>query len=45
MQWAWSIDGWIVLAGGATAAHPLSAGMVVRSETQNLGRVGFRVTA
>lgn len=36
--------GWIVLAGGATAAHPLSAGMVVRSETQNLGRVGFRVT-
>ncbi len=37
--------GWIVLAGGATAAHPLAAGMVVRSVTQNLGSVGFKVGA
>ena len=35
----------LLAAGGATAAHPLDAGMVIRSETQDLGRVGFSVAA
>jgi 2-oxo-3-hexenedioate decarboxylase len=35
--------GWIVLAGGATAAHPLSVGQHVRTLMQNLGSVSIRV--
>lgn len=35
--------GWIVLAGGATAAHPLSPGCHVRVDMQTLGSAGFRV--
>lgn len=35
--------GWIVLAGGATAAHPLSPGSYVRVDMQTLGSAGFRV--
>lgn len=35
--------GWIVLAGGATAAHPLSVGQQVRMVMQNLGSVSIRV--
>lgn len=35
--------GWIVMAGGATAAEPLSAGDWVENEIQNLGRVAFSV--
>jgi 2-oxo-3-hexenedioate decarboxylase len=35
--------GWIVLAGGATAAEPLRPGVAVQLEMQALGRVGFRV--
>ncbi|MBM3518301.1 MAG: 4-oxalocrotonate decarboxylase [Alphaproteobacteria bacterium] len=35
--------GWIVLAGGATAAHPLAAGMSVRTVMQALGSVALRV--
>ena len=35
--------GWIVLAGGATAAHPLSVGEQVRLVMQNLGAVSIRV--
>ncbi|MGB0747551.1 MAG: 2-keto-4-pentenoate hydratase [Magnetospiraceae bacterium] len=35
--------GYIVLAGGATAAHPLAVGMSVRCVTQNLGSVAFSV--
>ncbi len=35
----------IVLAGGATAAHPLAAGMAVRATFQTLGSVGFSVAA
>ncbi len=43
-RWGETLEpGWIVLAGGATAAHPLAAGMTVRSETQDLGTVGFSV--
>ncbi|WP_096701516.1 hypothetical protein [Magnetospirillum sp. 15-1] len=33
----------IILAGGATAAHPLSPGMHVRSLTQGPGAVSFVV--
>ena len=33
--------GWIVMAGGATAAEPLSAGSWVETELQSLGRVAF----
>jgi 2-oxo-3-hexenedioate decarboxylase len=36
--------GWIVLAGGATAAHPLKVGERVRLTMQNLGSVSVRVT-
>ena len=35
--------GWIVLAGGATAAHPLSVGQHVRHVMQNLGSVSISV--
>jgi 2-oxo-3-hexenedioate decarboxylase len=35
--------GWIVLAGGATAAHPLSVGQHVRTLMQDLGSVSIRV--
>ena len=35
--------GWIVMAGGATAAEPLVAGTWVENELQHLGRVGFSV--
>jgi 2-oxo-3-hexenedioate decarboxylase len=37
-------SGWIILAGGATAAHPLSIGQQVRMVMQNLGSVSIRVT-
>lgn len=37
--------GWIVLAGGATAAHPLSVGQHVRTSMQHLGSVSIRVVA
>lgn len=36
--------GWIVLAGGATAAVPLAAGSSYRVSVESLGRVGFTVT-
>ena len=36
--------GWIVLAGGATAAHALNVGERVRLTMQNLGSVSIRVT-
>ncbi|MFW2381366.1 MAG: 2-keto-4-pentenoate hydratase [Acidimicrobiales bacterium] len=36
--------GWIVLAGGATAAVPLAAGSSYRVSVEALGRVGFAVT-
>ena len=36
--------GWIVLAGGATAAVPLTAGSSYRVSVESLGRVGFTVT-
>jgi 2-oxo-3-hexenedioate decarboxylase len=35
--------GWIVLAGGATAAHALSVGEHVRTTMQNLGSVAIKV--
>jgi len=35
--------GYIVMAGGATAAHPLAAGMHVRTEFQSLGSISFSV--
>ncbi|MGO9942851.1 MAG: 2-keto-4-pentenoate hydratase [Rhodoblastus sp.] len=35
--------GWIVLAGGATAAHPLKLGQNVRTTIQNLGPVSISV--
>lgn len=35
--------GWIVMAGGATAAEPLAAGVSVRLTVQNMGAVGFSV--
>lgn len=35
--------GWIVLAGGATAAVPLAAGASYRIDVATLGRVGFSV--
>lgn len=36
--------GWIVMAGGATAAEALAPGMHVRCEMQNLGSVSFTTT-
>jgi 2-oxo-3-hexenedioate decarboxylase len=35
--------GWIVLAGGATAAHPLAVGQHIRTSVQNIGSVSIRV--
>jgi 2-oxo-3-hexenedioate decarboxylase len=35
--------GWIILAGGATAAEPLRPGLHVRASVQALGSVGFHV--
>ncbi|WP_374546931.1 2-keto-4-pentenoate hydratase [Rhodoblastus sp.] len=35
--------GWIVLAGGATAAHALSVGQHIRTTIQKLGSVSIRV--
>jgi 2-oxo-3-hexenedioate decarboxylase len=37
--------GWIVMAGGATAAHSLSVGQNVRTVMQNVGSVSIRVEA
>lgn len=37
--------GWIVMAGGATAAEALSAGQYVELEMENMGRVAFGVSA
>ena len=37
--------GWIVLAGGATAAHPLSPGMQIRLTMESLGSASFSVEA
>ncbi len=37
--------GWIVLAGGATAAHTLAVGQHVRTTMQNIGSVSIRVEA
>ena len=37
-------SGWIVLAGGATAAHSLKVGERIRLSMQNLGSVSIRVT-
>jgi len=37
--------GWIVMAGGATAAEALQPGTWVEMEMQTLGRVGFNVAA
>jgi 2-oxo-3-hexenedioate decarboxylase len=37
--------GWIVLAGSATAAHPLSAGTHVRHVVEGLGQVAFSAVA
>jgi len=36
--------GWIVMAGGATAAEALSPGVSVRNTVEGLGKVGFGVT-
>ena len=36
--------GWIVMAGGATAAEALAAGDFVRNTVQRLGAVGFSVS-
>lgn len=36
-------EGDIVMAGGATAAHPLSVGESIRLDVQNLGSTGFSV--
>jgi 2-oxo-3-hexenedioate decarboxylase len=37
--------GWIVMAGGATAAEALAPGNSVRNVVQELGFTGFSVTA
>jgi 2-oxo-3-hexenedioate decarboxylase len=37
--------GWVVMAGGATAAEALPAGAFVEMEMQDLGRVAFSVAA
>lgn len=37
-------EGWVVLAGAATAAEPLGPGMHVRAEIQHLGSVSLRST-
>ena len=35
--------GWVVLAGGATAAEALSVGVHVRNTVEGLGSTGFKV--
>lgn len=35
--------GWVLMAGGATAAHALGPGDAVRLQVERLGRVGFSV--
>ena len=35
--------GWVVMAGGATAAEALVAGAYVEMEMQSIGRVAFSV--
>lgn len=43
-QWGERLEaGWIVLAGGITAAHPLAVGTTVRLDMQKLGSVTFQV--
>ncbi|WP_029010059.1 2-keto-4-pentenoate hydratase [Azospirillum halopraeferens] len=43
-QWGERLEaGWIVLAGGATAAEPLAPGVSVRLTMQHLGPVSFSV--
>ncbi|HYG89255.1 MAG TPA: fumarylacetoacetate hydrolase family protein [Azospirillum sp.] len=43
-QWGERLEaGWVVLAGGITAAHPLARGMTVRTVMQDLGSVSFQV--
>ena len=37
--------GWIVLAGGATAAEALTPGVTVRNSVENLGSVSFSVSS
>lgn len=45
-KWGERLDaGSIVMAGGATAAHPLEAGMHIHMTMQKLGSVSFRVEA
>lgn len=39
------MPGWIVMAGGATAAEPLVAGQYVELEMENMGRVAFGVSS
>ena len=36
--------GWIVMAGGATAAHPLKRGDYIRNVVQDIGFTGFSVS-
>lgn len=38
-------EGWIVMAGGVTAAEALRPGIYVSNEVENMGRVGFSVFA
>jgi 2-oxo-3-hexenedioate decarboxylase len=43
-RWGEKLEaGYIVLAGGATAAHPLAPGMHIRVDVEGLGSAGFRV--
>jgi len=45
-QWGEALNpGDIVMAGGATAAHPLSVGNYVSAQFETLGRVAFNVEA
>ena len=45
-QWGERLEaGYIVMAGGATAAEPLAAGMSIRNTVQGLGSVSFQVEA
>ncbi len=37
--------GWIIMAGGATAAEALCPGVSVRNSVEHLGSVGFKVSA
>jgi 2-oxo-3-hexenedioate decarboxylase len=45
-QWGERLEaGYIVMAGGATAAEPMAAGMSIRNNVQGLGSVSFQVEA